>query len=236
MNVREVDYEAAGLALRGTLATPRGRGPFPGVLIGHEGPGLDDLQRTRANEIAALGYVGLALDYHGHHAPFVDRAVMMERLEHLSAHPDEARELARAALNVLVSEADVDSGRIAAIGYCFGATIALELARSGADLKAVVGFHPGLRTIRAQDAKNIRGRVLMFVGADDPMIPAKHRLEFEREMRAGGVDWQVVLYGGVQHSFTHPHASRAGVAGVAYDEHAATDSWRTMTTLLADVF
>jgi dienelactone hydrolase len=236
MTVREVDYEAAGLTLRGTVATPDETGPFPGVLIAHEGPGLDDLQRARANEIAALGYVGLALDYHGDHAPFRDRAVMMERLDHLSAHPDETRALGRAALDVLMSEADVDTGRVAAIGYCYGATIALELARSGAELRAVVGFHPGLRTIRAQDARNITGRVLMFVGADDPMIPPEHRLEFEREMRAGGVDWQVVVYGGVQHSFTHPLASRAGVAGIAYDERAAADSWRTMAALLADVF
>ena len=183
VQVRQVEYQAKGLALRGTLAVPDGAGPFPGVLIGHEGPGLDDIQRARAADIAQLGYVGLALDYHGQHSPFTDRAAMMARLDHLSAHPDETRALGAAALDVLLAEPAIDGSRVAAIGYCYGATITLELARSGIPLRAVVGFHPGLRTIRPQDARNITGRVLMFVGADDPFIPLEHRLEFEQEMR-----------------------------------------------------
>jgi dienelactone hydrolase len=236
VSVREVDYEVEGLPLRGTLAVPDGTGPFPGVLIGHEGPGLDDVQRARASDIASLGYVGLALDYHGPHAPFADRDLMMRRLDHLSAHPDECCDLGAGALAVLVAEPGVDPDRVAAIGYCYGATIALELARSGAPLRAVVGFHTGMRTIRPHDAVNITGRVLMFVGADDPIIPPEHRLEFEREMRQGGVDWKLVVYGGVQHSFTHPFASGAGVPGIAYDERAAGESWDEMSKLLADVF
>jgi dienelactone hydrolase len=236
VHVREVDYVVGGDRLRATVAVPDGDGPFPGVLIGHEGPGLDDVQRARAADIAELGYVGMALDYHGQHAPFADRDLMMQRLDHLSAHPDESRALGTAALAVLVAEPHVDPDRVAAIGYCYGATIALELARSGAALRAVVGFHPGLRTIRPDDAVNIAGRVLVFVGADDPIIPPEHRLEFEQEMRAGGVDWRLVVYGGVKHSFTHPLASRAGVPGIEYDERAATDSWREMSELLADVF
>jgi dienelactone hydrolase len=215
---------------------PDGAEPFAGVLIGHEGPGLDDIQRARAADIAKLGHVGLALDYHGRHSPFADRSAMIARLDHLSAHPDEIRALGAAALDVLLAEPAIDGSRVvAAIGYCYGATIALELARSGIPLRAVVGFHPGLRTIRPQDASNIIGRVLMFVGADDPIIPPEHRLEFEQEMRHGGVDWQLVLYGGVQHSFTHPQASQAGIPGIAYNERAATHSWQAMATLLADV-
>ena len=236
VQVRQLEYQANGLALRGTLAVPDGVGPFPGVLIGHEGPGLDDIQRARAADIAQLGYVGLALDYHGQHSPFTDRAAMMARLDHLSAHPDETRALGAAALDALLAEPAVDRSRVAAIGYCYGATITLELARSGIPLRAVVGFHPGLRTIRPQDARNIAGRVLMFVGADDPFIPPEHRLEFEQEMRDGGVDWQLVLYGGVQHSFTHSLASQAGIPGIAYDQRAAAHSWQAMATLLADVF
>ena len=110
------------------------------------------------------------------------------------------------------------------------------MARDGALLRAVVGFHPGLRTIRPQDAANISGRVLMFVGADDPVVPPDHRLEFEREMRGGSVDWELVLYGGVQHSFTHPRASEAGIPGIAYDERAALESWQAMVRRLASVF
>jgi len=160
---------------------------------------------------------------------------MMERLDHLSANPDETRMLGRAAFDVLVAEPAVDESRIAAIGYCYGATVALELARGGTPLRAVVGFHPGLRTIRPHEARNITGQVLMFVGADDPIIPPEHRLEFEHEMRNGGVDWQLVVLGGVQHSFTHPNASQAGIPGIAYDERAARRTWQAMTELLADV-
>ena len=236
MQVREVHYEADGRQLTGTLAVPDGAGPFPAVLIGHEGPGLDDVQRGRAADIAALGYVGFALDYHGELSPFAARDDMMARLDELSADPARTRALGQAALDVVLGEPSTDRDRIAAIGYCYGATVALELGRAGADLKAIVGFHPGLRTIRPEDAANITGRVLMFIGADDPIIPVEHRTEFEQEMRAGDVDWQVHLYGGVMHSFTHPHASRAGIPGIAYDERAATHAWAAMSDLLRETF
>ena len=117
VQVRQLEYQANGLALRGTLAVPDGAGPFPGVLIGHEGPGLDDIQRARAADIAQLGYIGLALDYHGQHSPFTDRSAMMARLDHLSAHPDETRALGTAALDALLAEPAIDRSRVAAIGY-----------------------------------------------------------------------------------------------------------------------
>ena len=141
--VREIWYRADGLELRGTLAVPDGPGPFPAVLIGHEGPGLDHIQRHRASDVAALGYVGFALDYHGSLSPFADRDAMMDRLGELFANPERNRALGVVALAVVRREPSVDSTRIAAIGYRFGATVALELARTGADIRAVVGFHPG---------------------------------------------------------------------------------------------
>ena len=236
VNVRQVTYEADGLTLHGTIAVPDAPGPVPGVLVAHEGPGLDDVQRGRAAEIAELGYVGFALDYHGQLGPFTDRAAMNARLDDLSANPDRARALGRAALDAMLGGADVDHRRLAASGYCYGATVALELARSGADLKAVVGFHPGLLTTRPEDARNITGRVLMCIGADDPYVPPEHRLQFEQEMRAGGVDWELQLYGGVQHSFTHPWAARANLPGIVYDERAAARSWQAMRDLLDEVF
>jgi dienelactone hydrolase len=234
--VREVEYEADGLRLRGTLAIPDADEPVPAVLIAHEGPGLDDVQRGRAAEIAELGYVGFAIDYHGRHSPFADRHAMNARLDDLSAHPDRTRAIGRAALEVVIAEPAVDAMRIAGIGFCYGATVVLELGRGGADLKAIVGFHPGLTTQRPQDAKDITGRVLMCIGADDPYIPVEHRLQFEEEMRAGGVDWELHLYGGVQHSFTHPLAARANLPGIVYDERAAAGSWRAMADLLDEVF
>ena len=202
----------------------------------HEGPGLDDIQRERACHIAALGYVGFALDYHGELSPFPSRDRMMARLDEPSASPMRIRALGHAALDVVLAEPPVDPHRVAAIGYCYGATVALELRRSGADLRALVGFHPGLRTIRPGDAANITGRVLMPIGADDPIIPIEHRIEFEQEMRNGRVDWQMRLYGGVLHSFTHRRASDAGLPGITYDQAASTHAWSAMTALLEEVF
>ena len=234
--VRGVHYSADGLDLVGTLAIPEGAGRFPLVLIAHEGPGLDDIQRNRASEVAELGYVGFALDYHGSLSPFAERHLMMDRILGLYADPDRTRALGLAALDAVRNEPSVDSSRIAAIGYCFGGTLALELGRAGAELKAVVGFHAGLSNIRPDDSRHIAGRVLMCIGADDPLIPVEQRVAFEAEMRNAGVSFEMHVYGGVQHSFTHPWASLANLPGIAYDERAATHSWNAMRGLLTEVF
>ena len=234
--VREVRYTADGLDLTGTLAIPEGPGPFPLVLIAHEGPGLDDIQRKRASDVAELGYVGFALDYHGPLSPFGDRQVMMDRLGGLFADPDRTRALGLAALDAVRNEPAVDATRVAAIGYCFGGTLALELGRAGVDLKAIVGFHPGLTNVRPDDSRSIKARVLICIGTDDPMIPLEQRFAFETEMRNAKVRFDIQLYGGVQHSFTHPQASQAGLPGIAYDERAATQSWNAMRELFVEVF
>lgn len=236
MSSREVEYQADGRHLVGRMAAPDGPGPHPGVLIAHEGGGLDDLQRHRADRFAELGYVGFALDYHGDAAPFADRAQMVARRKELVSAPDRARTLGQAALDLLLREPSVDPSRIAAVGYCLGGTLVLELGRSGADLKALVGFHPGLFAMSPDDSGNIVGKVLVCVGGDDPIVPREDRIRFEDEMDAAGVDWQVHVYGGVRHSFTHPDAARAGASALAYDEEADRRSWRSMLALLHEVF
>jgi dienelactone hydrolase len=141
------------------------------------------------------------------------------------------------ALAALAARPEVDAGRLAAIGYCFGGTMALEVARSGADVAAVVGFHSGLVTTRPEDASAIKGRVLVCLGADDPGIPAEQRLAFEQEMRAGGVNWQMALYGGVVHSFTNPEADAMGRPEFArYDAEADRLSWDSMADVFAKSF
>ena len=238
VTTRDVEYRADGTIMVGRLALPDGSGKRPAVLIAHEGPGLDDQQRGRAQQLAELGYVAFALDYQGGGRWLTDRDEMMTRLGVLGADPERTRALARAGLEVLLSEPLADGSNVAAIGYCFGGTVALELVRGGAALKAVVGFHPGLSTVRPEDAANITGRVLVFVGTDDPFIPLDQRLAFEDEMRAGGVDWEMVLYGGVGHSFTHPGADPevTGLPGIKYDPRAAARSWQTMLELFDEVF
>jgi dienelactone hydrolase len=131
----------------------------------------------------------------------------------------------------------VDATKIAAIGYCYGGSMALELARSGAPLAGVIGFHSGLATAAPQDANNIKGKVLVCIGADDPSIPPDQRSAFEQEMREGRVDWQMNLYGGVVHSFTNPEADQRGQPERArYDAKADARSWAEMCAFFEEVF
>ena len=232
----DVEYNADGLVMVGRLALPDGVEKRPAVLIAHEGAGLDDFQRSRADRLAELGYVAFALDYHGGGKFIVDRDEMMARLGELADHPDRTRALARAGLDVLLAEPRADASKVAAIGYCFGGTLVLELARGGVDLKAVVGFHPGLGTVRPQDASNITGSVLVCVGTEDPIIPLEQRLAFEAEMRAADVDWRMNLYGGAAHSFTHPWAEHAAIPGLKYHQPSDERSWRAMLDLFDEVF
>jgi len=153
---------------------------------------------------------------------------MMGRLGALMGDPEEIRELAEAGLGVLLAQDEVDPARVAAIGYCFGGTMALELARSGADLAVAVGFHSGLGTQRPARAGQVKAGILVCIGADDPMVPAEQRLAFEEEMRAAEVDWRLNLYGGAVHSFTNPRAGLSGFPGVAYHQPTDERSWRAM--------
>jgi dienelactone hydrolase len=238
-STRDISYEADGRTMIGTLALPDdgGTDPRPGVLVCHEGPGLDDHARSRAARLAdERGYVAFALDYHGGGTPVEDRAEMMERIGELRSNPARARTIATAGLDVLQGEPRTDRGRLAAIGYCFGGTLSLELARSGADLRAVVGFHSGLAPARPEDAANIRAKVLMLIGADDPLVDNAQRRDFEEEMRAGGVDWQLHVYGGAVHSFTNPRASAIDLPGIDYDEPTDRRSWDAMCDLFDEVF
>jgi dienelactone hydrolase len=233
--VTDLSYVADGLRLVGRLALPDGDDVRPAVLIAHEGGGLDDYQKSRAERFADLGYVAFALDYHGDGRPLRSDAEMAARCQALWTEPERIRALASAGLQMLLSEPRADASRVAAVGYCFGGAVVLELARSGADVKATIGFHPRLATGRPEDAVNIRGKVLVCVGSEDPLISTEERLAFEKEMWAGGVDWQINLYGGAQHSFTREGAGMEGRPGVRYDPVADKRSWRAMVELLDEV-
>jgi dienelactone hydrolase len=125
---------------------------------------------------------------------------------------------------------------VAAIGYCFGGTTVLELARSGAEVAGVVSFHGGLATPQVADAKAIRCRVLALHGADDPFVPPAEVAGFEEEMRQAGVDWQLVAYGGAVHSFTDWNAGGDKARGAAYHERSDRRSWEAMRSFLAELF
>jgi dienelactone hydrolase len=234
VRTEDIAYEADGRQLLGHLAVDDTRpGRRPAVLVAHEGPGLDDNAIGRAHRLAELGYIAFALDYHGDGKPLA-RDAMMERLGPLMGDTGRIRALGRAGLDVLLAQEATDSSRVAAIGFCFGGTLVLELARSGADLNAVVGFHSGLATNRPQDARNITGAVLVCIGTEDPIVPPDQRAAFEQEMRDGGVDWRMNLYGGAAHSFTNERASDMGMPGIAYDTKADSRSWRAMLDLFEE--
>jgi dienelactone hydrolase len=233
----ELIYHADELTMRGALFLPDASAPTPGVLVFPEVFGLGEHAIGRARRLADMGYAALACDLHGDRAILAELSEAQKVSSALRENPLRNRERAAPALAAFTARPEVDASRIAAIGFCFGGTMALELARGGADLRAIVGFHSGLATLRPQDAANIRGRVLVCIGADDPGIPAEQRAAFEAEMRQASVAWEMHLYGGTVHSFTNPGADKLGRPAMArYDARADRLSWGAMAGLFEEVF
>lgn len=232
MKIQDIEYHVGGTRYLGMLAVDDAKaGKRPGVLVAHEGGGLSDHAKTIAKRLAEAGYVAYALDYYGDGKALTDLNQAMPRIMAFMADPTGIRDIATAALKVLTDQAECDASKLAGIGYCFGGTTVLELARSGADIKATVGFHSGLGTARPGDAKAIKGKVLVQIGADDPIIPPEQRADFEKEMKAAGVDWRLQLYGGAGHSFTNPAADSRGMKGFFYHEATDRRSWNAMIEL-----
>lgn len=237
VRTEHVTYRHGDTVLEGYLAwNDAAEGARPGVLVVHEWWGRNAYVEWRARQIANLGYVALAVDMYGKGIVTEDAA----RAGELSGQFKKDIALGRArigkALELLQGDPRVDAGRIAAIGYCFGGTTVLELARSGAPVLGVASFHGGLQAANPEDARNIKGRVLVLAGSDDPFVPAAQVSAFEDEMRKAKVDWQLNVYGGAQHSFTNPEADGFGLPGAAYDRKADHRSWEAMKDFLAELF
>jgi dienelactone hydrolase len=233
MHTQDIEYRIDGKKFVGYLADGSNGRKTAGVLVAHEGGGMTGHPKERARMLAELGYVAFAMDTFGE--PITSREQAMAVIGGLSNDLATLRKRGRTALELLKAQTNVDPSRTAAIGFCFGGTTVLELARSGADVGCVVGFHSGLQTIAPQDAKNIRCKVMVCLGADDPIIPAEHRNAFVDEMRAGGVDYQMLVYGNAGHSFTNREVDAMNLPGFAY--HAPTDqrSWRAMRNFFDEV-
>jgi dienelactone hydrolase len=231
-----IEYKQGDTTLEGYLAYDDAiAGKRPGVLVVHQWLGLTDYEKHRAEQLAQLGYVAFCADIYGkgtrpkdvsEAGPLAgkyknDRALLRERV--------------KAALDVLAKNEFVDPKRIAAIGYCFGGTTVLELARSGAEVNGVVSFHGGLDSPTPADGKNITGKVLVLAGADDPFQKPEDLTAFENEMRDNKVDWQIVLFGGAVHSFTQPNPGFSN-PGAKYNEKADQRSWQAMKDFFAEIF
>lgn len=236
MRHETLTYQADGLTMQSQLFFEPASGPRAGVLVFPEAFGLGEHAIGRAERLAAMGYVALACDLHGDGQVVDDLQQAIGLLQPMLADPTHTRARAAGGLKALVSRPEVDPARVASIGFCFGGTMSLELARSGADLKAVVGFHSGLATSAPKtDAGAIKARILVCIGADDPMIPSEQRAAFETEMREAGVDWQVHLYGNTVHSFTNPEAAKRNMPdAIRYDAEADARSWASLQQLFSE--
>ncbi len=231
-----IEYKQGNTVLEGYLAWDDAK-PFqrPGILVVHEWTGLGPYVKKRAEMLAKLGYVAFAADIYG---KGIRPSTPAEAAKIATIYKDDRplmRARARAGLDTLRGQKFVDPNRIAAIGYCFGGTTVLELARDGADIKGVVSFHGGLATPRPLDAEKIKGKVLALHGADDPYVKADEVAGFQDEMRKAEVDWQMNIYGGTVHSFTNPDAGTDNSTGAAYNEKADKRSWEAMKQFFAEI-
>ena len=236
MNHEILTYQADGLTMTSELFFETAAGPRPGVLVFPEAFGLSPHAISRAERLAAMGYVALACDLHGDGRLVDDLDEAIGLLKPLFADPGRTRARARGGLHALLARPEVDTAHLAAIGFCFGGTMALELARAGEALSAVTGFHSGLSTNAAKPAHgSIKPRVLVCIGADDPMIPPDQRAAFETEMRDAGADWQMHVYGNTVHSFTNQQAARRNrPEAIRYSPEADRSSWAAMQQLFAE--
>jgi dienelactone hydrolase len=237
IKTRDVEYRQGDTVLQGFVAwDDAARGKRPGVLVVHEWWGMNQHARNQARRLAEAGYVGFALDMYGKGK--------------VTTHPQEAQAFAaeatkdpavmaarfNAALEQLKHDPHVDSTRIAAIGYCFGGAVVLGMARSGADLAAVVTFHGALATQSPAQPGKVKARVLVLAGGADPFVPPDQVEAFKREMQAAGARYEVVVYPGAKHGFTNPDAAQYGMSQLAYNAEADRESWAAMRKLFREAF
>lgn len=230
----EVDYRVGDTACRGYIARPSGNGPRPGVLVLHDWLGVTDYVRMRADMLARLGLTAFAADIYGADVrPSQGAAAGVANSYY--GNRSLWRERVSGGFERLLAEPDVDRARTAAIGYCFGGSSALELARAGADLRAVVSFHGRLPTGPEGEARRIRASLLVLHGAVDPVVPDDALVAFENELRTvPGLDWQLTAYAGAMHAFTLPDAN-SPEHGAQYNAVAERRSWRAMKDFFGEV-
>ena len=232
-----IQYKDGGAILEGCIAYDESLvNKRPGILVVHEYFGLNDYTKMRCEMLAKLGYFAFAADIYG-------KGVIAKT-------PDEAGKLAgiyrndrslmrsriTAAYNEIKQQKFVDADYIAVMGYCFGGTVAIELGLTGADLKGIVSFHGGLEFPNSDDFKNIKGKVLICHGADDPFANLEKVIKVQNQLKDAGVNYELDLYGGTVHSFTNPASGSDPSKGVAYNEQADKRSWEKMKDFFVEIF
>ena len=235
ITTRDLPYRDLGTQLTGALCRDDAQAASrPGILLIHGGAGLDEHARQQARRYAALGYVVLACDMFGDGVTG-SRDRIMRCILALRDDPALMVRRARAGLAALSASGRTD-GRVAAVGFCFGGLAALELARSGEPLAAAVSIHGSLSAGKPAPFGAVRARLLICHGALDPHVPLSDVTAFAEEMNHAEADWQLIMYGGAQHGFTHKHAAPGAAPGVAYNELADHRSFAATRAFLAETF
>jgi dienelactone hydrolase len=237
MKNETLEYKDGDVNLRGYLGyDDQKSGKRPGILVMPEAFGLGVQAKSRVDRLAQLGYVALGGDPYGDGRELDNLPDAIKLATALMEKPANFRRRARVALDKLASLPQVDSSRLAAIGYCMGGTFSLELARDGAPLRGIVSFHGGLGTQAPAAAGQVKARILICTGADDPFVPAAQVNAAAEEFTKAGADWQIISYGGAKHSFTNPDADRLGNPALSYNKLVDERSWLAMKSFFEEIF
>lgn len=237
---KAVDYSANGVVMKGYIAYDENiKGKRPGVLVVHEWWGHNEYARSRARMLAKLGYAALAVDMYGDGKQALHPEDAGKFSSELMKNFDVAKSRFIAAMNFLKQQTTVDPERIAAIGYCFGGGIVLNMARQGVDLKGVASFHGGLTAVKPAQPGSVKAKILVLHGADDKFTTLEQIDAFRQEMKTSGADFQFISYPGAMHSFTNPEAdtfAKKFNLPLAYNAEADKRSWDELKIFLKKIF
>jgi dienelactone hydrolase len=240
IKTQEIRYSSDGVRMKGFLAYDDAiKGKRPGVLVVHEWWGNNDYARKRARMLAELGYTALSLDMYGDGKTADHKDDAAALATQVAKDMPVAKSRFEAGMKALKTQKNVDGKRIAALGYCFGGSVVLNMARLGVNLKGVASYHGSLGGLAPAEKGKVKARVAVFTGEADPMVPAAQVATFKQEMDAAGAQYRVVSYSGVKHSFTNPQAddyAKRFNLPTAYDASADADSWAQTQVFLQDIF
>jgi dienelactone hydrolase len=235
---KTVEYQdAKGAALEGYVVyDDKITGPRPGVIVVHDWRGLTDYTKRRATMLAELGYIAFAADIYGKGVHLTTPAEWMKEIGIYKGDRPLFRQREHAAYDAFLQVPQLDTARVAAIGYCFGGTGVIEMAKDGLELKGVVSFHGGLDAKPIAPGKSIKTKVLALCGADDPYEPAADFAAFEDQLRTNKVDYQIVKYSHAVHAFTDPEVDALNQPGAKYNAAADVRSWQAMKDFFTEIF
>ena len=233
MKTEEINYSVGNKEFKAYVAYPEKK-EAPLVLIAHTWAGRDDFVELKARELAEEGFIAMAVDMYGDARVGSSTEENQSMMTPLVEDREKLKSVINAALERGKAIEGVDSSKIAAIGYCFGGLVVLDLARSGSDINGVVSFH-GLLMSSEISKKGINAKVLVLHGERDPMVPLEMVDEFQKEMTNAGADWQLHSYGNAYHAFTNPNANDSDL-GTKYDLNADKRSWQSMKNFFSEIF